>query len=207
MHQDFSGTENRILGALARPDDFLFNPLIQRHSETTPVTSRNAYSTNQRTNEEDTRVIFIPNRASLRAEWPKILARKRHTTAAHCRINIINRTLLSPEIFFTKQTFFKTRVQRQKTFKKQKAIKVDKMRQVANLQRKTKILEEECSGKSTKFCSFLNKIYRYTRMLKLCLEPANRSKFIRGRENCWKCWRSFRFLPVAYWEAKIPAKK
>ena len=31
--QDFSGTENRILGALSVLDDFLMNPLNQGHSE------------------------------------------------------------------------------------------------------------------------------------------------------------------------------
>ena len=45
--------ENRILGALARLDDFLMNPLIQGHPGTTPEMSRNAFSTNQGTNEDD----------------------------------------------------------------------------------------------------------------------------------------------------------
>ena len=36
LSQEFSRTENRKLGALARPDDFLMNPLIQGHSGTTP---------------------------------------------------------------------------------------------------------------------------------------------------------------------------
>ena len=34
-------------------DDFLMNPLIQSKSGTTPVMSRNAFSTNQGTNEDD----------------------------------------------------------------------------------------------------------------------------------------------------------
>ena len=51
--QEFSRTENRILGALARLDDFLMNPLIQGHSGTTPEASRNAFSINQGTNEDD----------------------------------------------------------------------------------------------------------------------------------------------------------
>ena len=46
-------TENRILGALARLDDFLMNLLIQGHSGTAPETSRNAFSTSQGTNEDD----------------------------------------------------------------------------------------------------------------------------------------------------------
>ena len=36
LSQEFSGTENRILGALARLDDFLTNPLIQGYSGTAP---------------------------------------------------------------------------------------------------------------------------------------------------------------------------
>ena len=53
LSQEFSRTENRILGALARLDDFLMNPLIQCHSGTAPETSRNAFSVNQGTNEDD----------------------------------------------------------------------------------------------------------------------------------------------------------
>ena len=53
LSQEFSRTENCILGALARLDDFLMNPLIQGHSGTTPETSRNAFGTNQGTNEDD----------------------------------------------------------------------------------------------------------------------------------------------------------
>ena len=53
LSQEFSRTENRILGALSRLDDFLMNPLIQGLSGTTPETSRNAYGTNQGTNEDD----------------------------------------------------------------------------------------------------------------------------------------------------------
>ena len=53
LSQEFSRTENRILGALARLDDFLMNPLIQGHSGTAPKTSQNALSTSQGTNEDD----------------------------------------------------------------------------------------------------------------------------------------------------------
>ena len=45
--------ENCILGALARLDDFLMNPLLQGHSGTTPEASRNVFSINQGTNEDD----------------------------------------------------------------------------------------------------------------------------------------------------------
>ena len=53
LSQEFSRTENRILGALARLDDFLMNPLIQGHSGTAPERSRNVFSINQGTNEDD----------------------------------------------------------------------------------------------------------------------------------------------------------
>ena len=53
LSQEFSRTENRILGALARFDDFRMNPLLQGHSGTTPETSRNLFSINQGTNEDD----------------------------------------------------------------------------------------------------------------------------------------------------------
>ena len=53
LSQEFSRTEDRILGALARLDDFLMNPLIQGHSGTTPETSQKAFSSNQGTNEDD----------------------------------------------------------------------------------------------------------------------------------------------------------
>ena len=36
LSQEFSRTENRILGALARLDDFLMNPLLQGHSGHVP---------------------------------------------------------------------------------------------------------------------------------------------------------------------------
>ena len=53
LSQEFSRTENRILVSLAKLDDFLMNPLLQGHSETTPETSRNMFSINQGTNEDD----------------------------------------------------------------------------------------------------------------------------------------------------------
>ena len=50
--KEFSRTENRILGALARFDDFLMNPLPPGSSGTTPDSSRNALNTSQGTNED-----------------------------------------------------------------------------------------------------------------------------------------------------------
>ena len=53
LSQEFSRTTNRILGALARLDGFIMNPLIQGQSGTAPETSRNAFSTSQGTIEDD----------------------------------------------------------------------------------------------------------------------------------------------------------
>ena len=53
LSRELSRTENRILGALVRLDDFLMNPLFQGHSGTTPETSWNIFSINQGTNEGD----------------------------------------------------------------------------------------------------------------------------------------------------------
>ena len=60
LSQEFSRTENRMLGALARLDDFLMNPLIQGHSGTAPETSRNIFSISQGTNEDDSRSDLHP---------------------------------------------------------------------------------------------------------------------------------------------------
>ena len=54
LSQEFSRTENRILGAPARLDDFLMNPLLQGQSRTTSDTSRIMFSINRGTNEDDT---------------------------------------------------------------------------------------------------------------------------------------------------------
>ena len=53
LSKEFSRTENRILGALARLDDFLMNPLLPGHSGTTPEPSRNALNISQGTNDDD----------------------------------------------------------------------------------------------------------------------------------------------------------
>ena len=53
LSKEFSRIENRLLGSLAHLDDFLMNPLLQGHSGTTPKPSRNASSTNQGTNEDE----------------------------------------------------------------------------------------------------------------------------------------------------------
>ena len=53
LTKEFSRTENRILGAVARLDEFLTNPLLPGHSGTTLEPSRNALNTSQGTNEDD----------------------------------------------------------------------------------------------------------------------------------------------------------
>ena len=52
LSKEFSWTENRILGALARLDDFLMNPLLPGHSGTTAEPTRNTTRNNQGTNED-----------------------------------------------------------------------------------------------------------------------------------------------------------
>ena len=53
LSKEFSRTENRILGALARLNDFPINPLLPGHSGTTPEPSRSALNSSQGTNEDD----------------------------------------------------------------------------------------------------------------------------------------------------------
>ena len=51
--QELRRTENRMLGALVGLDDFLMTLLIPDYTGTAPGTSRNAFSTDQGTNEDD----------------------------------------------------------------------------------------------------------------------------------------------------------
>ena len=53
LSKEFSRTENRFLGALARLDDFLMNPLLPGHSAATPEPTRNILNASQGTNEDD----------------------------------------------------------------------------------------------------------------------------------------------------------
>ena len=84
LSKEFSRTEKRILGALARLDDFLMNPLNQGHSGTTPEPSRNAFSTSQGTHRErmktTPRMTLILKWASSTASWHKNLAQMMATT-------------------------------------------------------------------------------------------------------------------------------
>ena len=52
LSKEFSRTEDRTLGALARLDNFLMNPLLPGRSGTTPEPTRNTSHNNQGTNED-----------------------------------------------------------------------------------------------------------------------------------------------------------
>ena len=52
LSKGFTRTKNRKLGALARLDDFLMNPLFQCHGGTAPETSRNAFRIREATNQQ-----------------------------------------------------------------------------------------------------------------------------------------------------------
>ena len=56
LSKEFSRTENRILGALARLDDFLMNPILPGHSGTTPEPTQNTSHNNQGTNEDGSQI-------------------------------------------------------------------------------------------------------------------------------------------------------
>ena len=68
LSKEFSRTENRILGALARLDGFLMNTLLQGHSGATPEASRNPLSTSQGTNEDDSQNDLHPEAGLFRSQ-------------------------------------------------------------------------------------------------------------------------------------------
>ena len=82
LSEEFSRTESRILGELSRLDDLILNPLIHGHSGTATETSRNAYGTNQGTNQDDPRVIFILKQVYFRVRRHETLARKSQMTVS-----------------------------------------------------------------------------------------------------------------------------
>ena len=53
LSQEFNRIESRILAALSKLDEFLFNQQIRTHSETVPGLFRNTNVENQGTNEDD----------------------------------------------------------------------------------------------------------------------------------------------------------
>ena len=68
LSQEFSRTESRILGALAKLDEFLLNQHIQTHSGTVPETFRNTNVDNQGTNEDDSRSDAHPEASLFRSQ-------------------------------------------------------------------------------------------------------------------------------------------
>ena len=77
LSKEFSRTENRILGALARLDDFLMNPLLPGGSGTTPEPTRNASGINQGKRMRTTpRMILILKQVSSTVRGNKTLAQK-----------------------------------------------------------------------------------------------------------------------------------
>ena len=64
----FSRTENCLLGTLSRLDDFLMNPLVLGYSGTAPEMSRNAYGTNQGTNEDNSQSDPHPEASILQSQ-------------------------------------------------------------------------------------------------------------------------------------------
>ena len=56
MSKGFIRTEERILGALSRLDEFLLNPLFQGSSGSVPETSRNTLNPKQGSIEDDSQV-------------------------------------------------------------------------------------------------------------------------------------------------------
>ena len=75
LSQEINRRENSILGALARLDDSLTNPLIQGHSGTTREKSRNVFTINQRTNEDDSQSNLHPGAGLFNNQttqlWPR----------------------------------------------------------------------------------------------------------------------------------------
>ncbi len=78
--QEFSRTENHIMGAFSGLDDFLMNPLNQGRPRTAPETSQNTNSTNQGTNEDDSQSDPHPEASIFRSQRHKTLAQKMATT-------------------------------------------------------------------------------------------------------------------------------
>ena len=92
--KNLAGLENRILGALARLDDFLMNPLLQGHSGITPEASRNVFSVNQGTSEDDSQSDPHPE-----------AGRERESTEAHDMVTGVHEevTYCSPSTSSGKQ--------------------------------------------------------------------------------------------------------
>ena len=76
LSQEFSRTESRILGALSKLDEFIWNQQIQTHSETVPGTFRNTNVENQGTNEDDSQSDPHPEAGIFRGQTTQNLGTK-----------------------------------------------------------------------------------------------------------------------------------
>ena len=73
LSKEFSRTENRILGALARLDDFLMNPLLPGYSGATPEPTRGVLRNNQGTNANNNNSATFHNNINRISKLPKSL--------------------------------------------------------------------------------------------------------------------------------------
>ena len=76
LSKEFSRTENRILGALARLDDFFMNPLLPGHSGTTTEPTRNTLHNNQGTNEDGSQNDPHPEAGSFHGQTTRNVSRE-----------------------------------------------------------------------------------------------------------------------------------
>ena len=76
LSKEFSKTENRILGALARLDGFLMNPLLPRYSGATPEPTRSALGINQGTKEDDSQNDPHPEAGLFHGQSPRNAGRQ-----------------------------------------------------------------------------------------------------------------------------------
>ena len=98
LSKEFSRTESRILGALARLDDFLMNPLLPGYSGATPEPTRSALGNNQGTNEDDSQNDPHPEEGLFHGQSSRNTGpgEDRDTTSfanhygAHCKILVVS---------------------------------------------------------------------------------------------------------------------
>ena len=76
LSKEFSRTENRILGALARLDDFFMNPLLPGHSGTTTEPTRNTLHNNQGTNGDGSQNDPHPEAGSFHGQTTRNVSRE-----------------------------------------------------------------------------------------------------------------------------------
>ena len=101
LSKEISRTEDRILGALARLEDFLMNPLLPGHSGITPEPSGNALNTSQGTNEDDSQNDPRPKAGLFRGQ----ITQNSGPEDGHYNISLVVRWshILPPSTFSGKQ--------------------------------------------------------------------------------------------------------